>query len=106
LQQLLTQVLIRFDNNPNYYTKTDYQYLLWYLCGLLQYFSEGSNPSEDPEEEHEECLSAVLPPEGEYKVVNDNTLFIPSFAGDVRTRTLKLHSALNVENKHNIIIFK
>lgn len=38
LQQLLTNVLIRFDNNPNYYTKSDYQHLIWYLCQSLGYF--------------------------------------------------------------------
>lgn len=35
LQQLLTQVLIRFDNDPDYYTKQDYYYLLRYLCDIL-----------------------------------------------------------------------
>lgn len=104
LDQLLAQLIIRFDTRPEYYTKKDYQLLISVLCGALDYI--GKQESEDPEEEHEKCLSAIFPPEGEYKVVNDNTLFIPSFAGDVRTRTLKLHSALNVENKHNIIIFK
>lgn len=38
IQQLLTQVLIRFDNSPDYYTKSDYQYLIWYLCQSLGYF--------------------------------------------------------------------
>jgi hypothetical protein len=37
LQELLTQVVIRFDNDPNYYTKRDYQYLIWYLCKSLKY---------------------------------------------------------------------
>lgn len=37
MQQLLTQVAIRFDNDPNYYTKRDYQYLIWYLCSQLIY---------------------------------------------------------------------
>lgn len=32
LEQLLSQVVIRFDNDPNYYTKRDYYYLIWYLC--------------------------------------------------------------------------
>lgn len=41
IQQLLTQVLIRFDNSPDYYTKSDYQYLIWYLCQSLGYFSQG-----------------------------------------------------------------
>jgi hypothetical protein len=39
LQRLLTQVIIRFDNDPNYYTKRDYQYLIWYLCKSLIYTS-------------------------------------------------------------------
>lgn len=38
-------------------------------------------------------------------VVNGGTLVLSGYGEDVRTRTLKLHSALNVENKHNIIIF-
>lgn len=46
------------------------------------------------------------PPKEQYQITDDGVLVVPSFAGDVRTRTLKLHSALNVENKHNKIIFK
>lgn len=47
IQQLLTQVLIRFDNSPDYYTKSDYQYLIWYLCQSLGYsIQEGSLSSE------------------------------------------------------------
>lgn len=37
LQALLTKVVIRFDNNPNYYTKSDYSHLIWYLCQSLGY---------------------------------------------------------------------
>lgn len=37
LQVLLTKVIIRFDNNPNYYTKSDYSHLIWYLCQSLGY---------------------------------------------------------------------
>jgi hypothetical protein len=40
LQKLLTQVVIRFDNDPDYYTKRDYQYLIWYLCSHLLYSAE------------------------------------------------------------------
>lgn len=39
LQQLLSQVVIRFDNDPDYYTKRDYYYLIWYLCQSLVYLS-------------------------------------------------------------------
>ena len=46
------------------------------------------------------------PPEEQYQMTDDGVLLVPSFAGDVRTRTLKLHSPLNVDSKHNIIIFK
>ena len=40
LQKLLTQVVIRFDNDPNYYTKRDYYYLIWYLCQSLVFLSQ------------------------------------------------------------------
>lgn len=40
LQKLLTQVIIRFDNDPNYYTKRDYYHLIWYLCQSLLYLAE------------------------------------------------------------------
>lgn len=46
LQQLLSQVVIRFDNDPNYYTKRDYYYLIWYLCQSLIYLQETSNLEE------------------------------------------------------------
>lgn len=46
LEQLLSQVIIRFDNDPNYYTKRDYYYLIWYLCQNLVYLHENSNLSE------------------------------------------------------------
>lgn len=41
LQKLLTQVIIRFDNDPNYYTKRDYYHLIWYLCQSLVFLIEG-----------------------------------------------------------------
>lgn len=44
LQKLLTQVVIRFDNDPNYYTKRDYQYLIWYLCKSLIYIGSKEIP--------------------------------------------------------------
>ena len=43
LQKLLTQVVIRFDNDPNYYTKRDYQYLIWYLCKSLITLSDSND---------------------------------------------------------------
>ena len=46
LQKLLTQVVIRFDNDPNYYTKRDYQYLIWYLCKSLKYL-ENTNVTKE-----------------------------------------------------------
>lgn len=46
LQQLLSQVVIRFDNDPDYYTKRDYYYLIWYLCQSLIYLQETSNLEE------------------------------------------------------------
>jgi hypothetical protein len=47
LQRLLTQVVIRFDNDPNYYTKRDYQYLIWYLCKSLKYLENNDVTKED-----------------------------------------------------------
>lgn len=47
LQELLTQVVIRFDNDPNYYTKRDYQYLIWYLCKVLKYLENNDVTKED-----------------------------------------------------------
>jgi IS1 family transposase len=47
LQQLLTQVAIRFDNDPNYYNKQDYQYLIWYLCKSLIYLENNDVTKED-----------------------------------------------------------
>lgn len=47
IQQLLTQVLIRFDNSPDYYTKSDYQYLIWYLCQNLGYSIQEGNLTSD-----------------------------------------------------------
>lgn len=46
LQQLLSQVVIRFDNDPDYYTKRDYYYLIWYLCQSLVYLQETANLEE------------------------------------------------------------
>ena len=37
LKNLLSEVIIRFDNDPDYYDKRDYQYLIWYLCKNLIY---------------------------------------------------------------------
>lgn len=50
LQKLLTQVVIRFDNDPNYYTKRDYQYLIWYLCKNLIYIGSKEIPDVDFEQ--------------------------------------------------------
>lgn len=47
LQKLLTQVIIRFDNDPNYYTKRDYYHLIWYLCQSLLYLAEGGTSESD-----------------------------------------------------------
>jgi hypothetical protein len=44
---LLTQVLIRFDNDPSYYTKSDYQYLIWYLCQSLGYLDSNCISKEE-----------------------------------------------------------
>lgn len=46
LKNLLSEVIIRFDNDPDYYDKRDYQYLIWYLCQNLVYLHENSNLSE------------------------------------------------------------
>lgn len=45
LQKLLTQIVIRFDNNPKYYLKEDYLHLIWYLCLHLAYLAESGTVS-------------------------------------------------------------
>ena len=45
LQKLLTQIVIRFDNNPKYYLKEDYLHLIWYLCLHLAYLAESGSVS-------------------------------------------------------------
>jgi hypothetical protein len=59
LQKLLTQVVIRFDNDPNYYTKRDYQYLIWYLRKSLIYIGSKEIPDVDFEQLVND-LSALL----------------------------------------------
>lgn len=47
LQKFLTQVIIRFDNNPDYYTKRDYQYLIALLYRSLLYLYETNSGSQE-----------------------------------------------------------
>lgn len=37
LQEILTEVSIRFDTDPDFYTKDDYYKLIWYLCNVVIY---------------------------------------------------------------------
>lgn len=39
--------MIRFDNDPKYYTKRDYYYLIWYLCESLLVLEAASNGDSD-----------------------------------------------------------
>lgn len=59
LQKLLTQVVIRFDNDPNYYTKRDYQYLIWYLCKSLVYLDGNCTSKEEFLEVIEKLKEAI-----------------------------------------------
>lgn len=59
LQKLLSQVVIRFDNDPNYYTKKDYYYLIWYLCQSLVYLSNSGQLSESDLTELQEEVSQL-----------------------------------------------
>ena len=61
LQKLLTQVVIRFDNDPNYYTKRDYYYLIWYLCESLIYITNTSQASVDSLKALEDQIDALIP---------------------------------------------
>lgn len=47
LQQLLSQLIIRFDTKPDYYTKKDYQLLIGVLTGALTYLYNHSAGESD-----------------------------------------------------------
>ena len=61
LQKLLTQVVIRFDNDPNYYTKRDYYYLIWYLCESLIYITNNGQVSVDSLTTLQAQIDALIP---------------------------------------------
>lgn len=61
LQKLLTQVVIRFDNDPNYYTKRDYYYLIWYLCESLIYITNTGQASVDSLTALQTQIDALIP---------------------------------------------
>ena len=47
LKTILSSVLIRFDNDPNYYTKEDYGVLIWYLCQNLLFVLQSQQSKPD-----------------------------------------------------------
>lgn len=60
-----------------------------------------------------DSISAEFTPKGEYRVdagdlhgVDGDVLIIPSYAGDVRTKTLKLHSVFNLTKRPKILKFE
>ena len=61
LQKLLTQVVIRFDNDPNYYTKRDYYYLIWYLCESLIYITNIGQASIDQLTDLQTQINTLIP---------------------------------------------
>lgn len=80
-----------------YFVYSSYDQGRLYVCTNPQTFENYSGSSD---------ILLQDPPKEQYQITDGSVLIVPSFAGDVRTRTLKLHSALNVDSKQNIIIFK
>ena len=75
--------------------------LVWeYMMELLRKINELENISPEASSSILTCLPETK------AVVNGNTLILSGYGEDVRTRTLKLHSALNLEKKPKILIFK
>lgn len=58
-------------------------------------------------------ISSEFPTKGDYRIdsgdshgVDGDVLIIPSYAGDVRTKTLKLHSVFNLSKRPKILTFE
>lgn len=111
LQELLTQVAIRFDNDPNYYTKRDYQYLIWYLCKSLKYLENNDVTKEDfnnIQKSAEELLAKIKALEIETDELKDQDLQILEDIENLKKNQQVLEAGDSIEidkdNKINAII--
>lgn len=111
LQELLTQVVIRFDNDPNYYTKRDYQYLIWYLCKSLKYLENNDVTKEDfnnIQKSAEELLARIEALEIETDELKDQDLQILEDIENLKKNQQVLEAGDSIEidedNKINAII--
>lgn len=111
LQELLTQVAIRFDNDPNYYTKRDYQYLIWYLCKSLKYLENNDVTKEDfndIQKSAEELLARIEALEIETDELKDQDLKILEDIENLKNNQQVLEAGSSIEidenNKINAII--
>lgn len=111
LQRLLTQVVIRFDNDPNYYTKRDYQYLIWYLCKSLKYLENNDVTKEDfnkIQKSAEELLARIEALEIETDDLKDSDLKILEDIDNLKNNQQVLEAGDSIEidkdNKINAII--
>ena len=111
LQELLTQVAIRFDNDPNYYTKRDYQYLIWYLCKSLKYLENNDVTKEDfnnIQKSAEELLARIEALEIETDELKDQDLQILEDIENLKKNQQVLEAGDSIEidenNKINAII--
>lgn len=111
LQELLTQVAIRFDNDPNYYTKRDYQYLIWYLCKSLKYLENNDVTKEDFDDiqkSAEELLAKIEALEIETDDLKDSDLKILEDIDNLKNNQQVLEAGDSIEidkdNKINAII--
>ena len=104
LQELLTQVAIRFDNDPNYYTKRDYQYLIWYLCKSLKYLENNDVTKEDfnkIQKSAEELLARIEALEIETDELKDQDLKILEDIENLKNnqQILKAGSGISIEDE-------
>lgn len=111
LQELLTQVAIRFDNDPNYYTKRDYQYLIWYLCKSLKYLENNDVTKEDfnkIQKSAEELLARIEALEIETGELKDQDIKILEDIENLKNNQQVLEAGDSIEidenNKINAII--
>lgn len=86
LQQLLTQVAIRFDNDPNYYTKRDYQYLIWYLCKSLKYLENTDVTKEEFLEVVKKLKEAIDNLQNQIDNANEEISILNTAVSDLNTR--------------------
>lgn len=107
LQRLLTQVVIRFDNDPNYYTKRDYQYLIWYLCKSLKYLENNDVTKEDfnkIQKSAEELLARIEALEIETDELKDQDLKILEDIENLKNnqQVLKAGDSIEIDENNKI----